>query len=59
LSGRGVEGVGLYHLESDLGEQENLASQYPDRVSRMRAAIEAWKQEVTAGATPQRERIDN
>jgi arylsulfatase A len=59
LSGRGAKGVGLYNLESDLGEQENLASQYPDRVSRMRAAIEAWKREVTAGATPQRKRVAN
>ena len=56
IAGRGAEGIGLYNLASDLGEQENLASRYPERVEKMRTAIEAWKQDVAAGATPQRRR---
>ena len=32
----------LYDLENDPGETKNLASRYPERVSRMARAIVKW-----------------
>ena len=55
IGGRGAKGVGLYNLAEDLGEQNNLAEKHPQRVGRMRAALQAWQQDVTATATPQPE----
>lgn len=49
----GEERIGLYNLEDDLGEEENLAEQAPQRVSVMREALENWRKDVTAGATEQ------
>lgn len=43
----------LFRLDEDLGERDNLADQYPDRVERMTEALEAWNEEVTTGATEQ------
>jgi len=51
LNGRDGDAVGLYNLD-DIGEQNNLAVEDPDRVRRMRAALEAWKVDVEIGATP-------
>lgn len=48
--------VGLYNLDDDLGEQHDLAEQYPDRVRSMLQAIEAWKADVEEGATVQKGR---
>lgn len=45
--------IGLFNLDRDLGERDNLASQYPDRVRQMLTDIEAWQQEVSIGATVQ------
>jgi len=53
IGGRGAKGAGLYNLDEDLGERNNLAEKHPQRVGRMRAAIQAWQQDVTATATPQ------
>ena len=55
VDGKGANGVGLYHLDDDLGEQNNLAGRYPDRVQAMLEAIESWKEDVATGATPQPE----
>ena len=45
----------LYDLNTDIREQHDLASQQPDRVSQMRAALAAWRQEVGAQSnTPNR-----
>jgi arylsulfatase A-like enzyme len=54
-SGKGTASgsVGLYHVVQDIGEQHNLAQRYPERVSAMLRAIEAWIVEVTTHATPQ------
>ena len=38
----------LYHLAQDPGEQHNLAGQYPERVQKMLAELEAWFAEVEA-----------
>lgn len=35
--------VELYDLASDIGEQCDLAAEHPDRVSSMRAALNAWR----------------
>ena len=55
IGGRGAKGVGLYNLDEDLGEQNNLAEKHPQRVGRMRAALQAWQQDVSATATAQPE----
>ena len=39
----------LYNLKDDLGEQNNLADQAPERVKQMRAAHEAWLTEMRKG----------
>lgn len=53
ISGRGAQGIGLYNLDDDIGESKNLAAKHPERVKQMLAAIEAWKQDVSTGATKQ------
>ena len=53
LQQRGFEGPGLYRLDEDLGEQNNLADRYPQRVREMTAAVEAWKMDVAKGVTQQ------
>ena len=53
VHGKGQRGIGLYNLAEDVGEQHNLADQEPQRVEQMVAALEAWKADVAAGATPQ------
>lgn len=40
--------VELYDLASDPGEARDLATQHPERVARMRAALAAWRAEVNA-----------
>jgi arylsulfatase A len=53
VDGKGAKGVGLYDLASDLGEQNNLAKQHPERTERLLAALKAWQVDVADGATPQ------
>ena len=55
LQQKAFEGPGLYNLEDDLAEQDNLADEYPERVREMTAAIETWKTDVAEGATEQPE----
>jgi hypothetical protein len=40
--------VHLYNLRLDIGEREDLAFAYPERVEQMRAKLHAWYQEVDA-----------
>lgn len=40
--------VHLYNLQNDIGEREDLAEQFPDRVRTMRDKLHAWYQEVDA-----------
>lgn len=44
---------GLFNLNRDLSEQNDLSSTYPERAARMKRAIESWDEEVTQDATPQ------
>ena len=44
---------GLFNLDRDLEERENLSGKYPERLKEMTAAIERWKVDVATGATPQ------
>lgn len=40
----------LFHLETDPGELKNLADEYPDTVTEMRALIEKWSAEYPQSA---------
>ena len=40
--------VHLYNLKDDIGEQNDLAAQQPERAARMRARLHAWYQTVDA-----------
>lgn len=42
----------LYYLPDDIGESDNVYSQYPDVVERLRAASEAFDREVTMNSRP-------
>ncbi len=42
----------LFNLRSDLGEQENVIAQNPDRVSQMSARMKEIDDEITANARP-------
>jgi len=53
VDGKGQKGVGLYDLQADLAESNNLADEHPERVERMQTMLEAWKRDVADGATPQ------
>lgn len=43
----------LYNLREDLGEANNLAAKFPDRVKALHAALKAWRKDVQA-QLPQR-----
>jgi len=38
----------LYDLSNDVGEQKNLSTQQPDRVTKMQSTLESWLNEVAA-----------
>jgi len=40
--------VRLFNLERDLGERNNVAGQYPERIRRMRDRLHGWYDEVDA-----------
>jgi arylsulfatase A-like enzyme len=40
--------VHLYNLKADVGEQNDVAADHPDRVSMMRAKLHVWYKEVDA-----------
>jgi len=40
--------VHLYDLQNDMGERQDLASQYPQRVEQMRSRLHAWYKQVDA-----------
>lgn len=48
------EGLLLYDLASDIGETENLAGKFPERVEQMRKAYQAWRQEMAAPSRPKK-----
>jgi arylsulfatase A-like enzyme len=53
LNPAGRRGIGLYDLDVDPGELANLASEQPERVAELRAALVAWWADVAEGATLQ------
>ncbi len=55
LAGRGTErdSVGLYNLVQDIGESNNLAETYPERVAAMRLQLNEWSADVRTNVTPQ------
>ncbi len=53
VGARECKGPQLFNLEDDIGETTNLAEKHPERVKKMTDAIEAWREDVAAGATPQ------
>jgi len=46
--------VHLYNLADDIGEQKDLAEQFPERVSDMRHRLHVWYKEVGAKFLQQR-----
>jgi len=42
------QAVGLYDLESDPGEENNLASRYPDIAANLLAQLRAWRKAIAA-----------
>jgi arylsulfatase A-like enzyme len=40
--------VHLYDLQNDIGERQDLADQYPERVEQMRSRLHAWYKQVDA-----------
>ena len=42
-----VNGTDLYEVSSDTGEKKNVGAQHPDVVKRLRAAYDAWFEEVS------------
>ena len=53
LNGKGGEKVGLYNLQEDLSEQENLADRHPERVEKLKALAREWDADIQATMTPQ------
>jgi hypothetical protein len=41
--------VGLFNVDDDIGEQNNLAEAKPKMVEMLRAEFEVWEKDVTAG----------
>ena len=38
----------LYNIKEDIGEQNDLAAQYPEKVDRMLRALQSWQAETNA-----------
>ena len=49
----GQEGVALYNLDADFGETIDLSDAEPQRVEALMADLEAWRLDVSNGATLQ------
>ena len=45
--------LALYNLENDIGEQHNVADQYPEVVKRLQALAEKARQDLGDSATRQ------
>ncbi|QDU61191.1 Arylsulfatase [Planctomycetes bacterium Pan216] len=49
----GLEGTGLFRLDTDLSEMTNLAAKHPEVVSSLTRALADWEKSVASSATPQ------
>ena len=47
--------VHLYNLKEDIGEQNDLAQKYPEKVSKLRSQLHAWYEDVDAKFLQQKE----
>jgi arylsulfatase A-like enzyme len=52
----GAEDLALFDLADDLSEQNDVSARQPERVAQMLAELQAWKRDVTTGATRQPDR---
>lgn len=51
---RGLKkGPALFNLDDDISEARNVASEHPQQVSSMLAALAAWKKDIESDITPQ------
>jgi len=50
--GRGGRTQELYNLDDDLGEENNLAGQFPEKVKTMQAKLDKHKQSIKANVRP-------
>ncbi len=48
-TGRGQTTIELYNLKTDIGEQNNLADEYPEIVERMLRLIEYYRETLGQG----------
>ena len=53
LNEGGIDEPKLFNLARDLGEEDDLAGDYREKVERMRQQFAEWEREVAADATPQ------
>ncbi len=44
----GDEGLELYNLKDDIGEKNNLASKYPEKVAKLQMQLAQWRKDVGA-----------
>jgi len=44
--------VGLFNLDRDLGERNNLAERNPEKVRELQAALAAWRRDVSPASHP-------
>jgi arylsulfatase A-like enzyme len=51
--------VHLYDLQNDIGERQDLASQYPQRVEQMRSKLHEWYKQVNAKFLQARDKNQN
>jgi len=53
---KGAKKPALFHLDNDLGEKTDLATEQSQRVERMLVEFQAWHADVLSGATQQPEK---
>jgi len=51
------DGEGLFNLDDDLGEEQDLASEYPDHVAEMRSEFDSWCRDVDADGLASRAKL--
>ncbi|MCF6313390.1 MAG: sulfatase [Verrucomicrobiales bacterium] len=44
----GDQGVELYNLKEDIGEQNNLAAEHPEKAAKLQGQLASWRKEVGA-----------
>ncbi len=44
----GDQGLELYNLKEDIGEQNNLAAEHPEKAAKLQGQLASWRKEVGA-----------